>query len=150
MMLAMGANALAFTPSRRAVIGEGACEAILLPTLIRESLPEPQREEPLGYQVAPGIAEVDPDDAAELEMEAGGVAYLVDADAGGRGHRRKLSERAQREGRVVVLGDGAEEGLCIEDFVAAPVLGGSGGDRTLVPRFSEVISPPIPRRLERS
>jgi ABC-type transport system involved in cytochrome c biogenesis ATPase subunit len=122
MMLAMGAGALAFTPSRRAVIAEGASEAILLPTLVREALTPEQRDETMGYQVAPGIAEVRPDDAADLEMEAGGVAYLIDSDAGGRGHERKLSERAKQEGRVVVLGDGQEEGLCIEDFVAADVL----------------------------
>jgi predicted ATP-dependent endonuclease of OLD family len=136
MMLAMGANALAFTPSRRAVIGEGPSEAILLPSLIREALPPSRRNDPLGYQVAPGISEVDPDEAADLEMEAGGVAYLIDSDAGGRGHRRKLSERAKSEGRVVVLGD--EEGLSIEDFVESTVLAdamnrllerrGEGGD----------------------
>ena len=57
MMLAMGADAFAFTPSRRAVIGEGASEAILLPSLVREAQSPEQRDEPLGYQVAPGIAE---------------------------------------------------------------------------------------------
>jgi hypothetical protein len=81
MMLAMGATALAFTPSRRAVIGEGPSEAILLPSLVREALPPSQQDEPLGYQVAPGISEVDPEEAADLEMEAGGVAYLIDSDA---------------------------------------------------------------------
>jgi predicted ATP-dependent endonuclease of OLD family len=122
MMLAMGATALAFTPSRRAVIGEGPSEAILLPSLVREALPPAQQDEPLGYQVAPGISEVDPDEASDLEMEAGGVAYLIDCDNGGRNHRRKLSERAKQEGRVVELGDGSEEGLTIEDFVAPNVL----------------------------
>jgi predicted ATP-dependent endonuclease of OLD family len=122
MMLAMGATALAFTPSRRAVIGEGPSEAILLPSLVREALAPAQQDEPLGYQVAPGVSEVNPDEAADLEMEAGGVAYLIDSDAGGRGHRRKLSERAKKEDRVVVLGEGNEEGLCIEDFLAPRVL----------------------------
>ena len=122
VMLAMGANALAFTPSRRAVIAEGASDAILLPSLIREALPPDQQNEPLGYQVAPGVADVHPDAAADLELEAGGVAYLVDGDSGGRGHRRKLSERAKGEGRVVVLSDGQQEGLSTEDFVAAAVL----------------------------
>lgn len=122
MMLAMGATALAFTPSRRAVIGEGPCEAILLPTLIRDALPEKEREEPLGYQVAPGVSEVNPEDAADLEIEAGAVAYLIDGDAGGLSHRRKLPERAKREGRVVVLGTGKDSGLCIEDLVRADIL----------------------------
>jgi hypothetical protein len=123
IMLAMGADAFAFTPSRRAVIGEGASEAILLPSLVREAQSAEQRDEPLGYQVAPGIAEVAPDDAEALELEAAGVAYLLDCDDGGRGHRRKLSERAKGEGRVVNIGQpGSEEALCIEDFVCTEVL----------------------------
>ncbi len=125
MMLAMGANALAFTPTRRAVIGEGPSEAILVPTLIHEALPEDEQDQPLGYQVAPGVSEIDPDQADELELEAGGVAYLIDADEGGRGHRRKIARRAKAEGRVVVLGDGTEEGLAIEDFVDATILAGA-------------------------
>ncbi len=140
MMLAMGATALAFTPARRAVIGEGPTEAILLPTLIREALPPSELENGLGYQVVPGVSEVDPDDAYGLEMEAGAVAYLVDNDEGGRAHRRKLSKRAKEDGRVILLGEGgpsvesgdeasagdgaaaANEGLCTEDFVDAEIL----------------------------
>lgn len=115
MMFAMGAEALAFTPSRRAVIGEGASEAILLPSLLRESLPPKQREEPLGYQVAPGISEVDPERSGHLEMEAGSVAYLVDGDSGGRNHRRKLPDRALKEKRVLTLGEA--DGASLEDFI---------------------------------
>lgn len=120
MMLAMGAEALAFTPARRAVIGEGASEAILLPSLIRESLPPTQQREPLGYQVAPGVADVDPDRVEFLEQDAGRVVYLIDNDEGGRGHRRKLPERAKEEGRVVLLGE--EEDLALEDLVDATAL----------------------------
>lgn len=122
MMLAMGATALAFTPSRRAVIGEGRSEAILVPTLIREARPPADRDAALGYQVVPGISEVDPEEAPDLEFEAGAVAYLIDGDPGGRGHRRKLPERAKREGRVVTLGDSDHDGLSIEDLVDADVL----------------------------
>ena len=122
MMLAMGANALAFTPSRLAVIGEGASEAILFPSLVREALPDAERDDPLGYQVAPGVAEVDPEDAEALEMEAGGVAYLIDGDGGGRGHKRKLSKRAKDEGRVIKVGEREDEAQCIEDLVAADAL----------------------------
>jgi predicted ATP-dependent endonuclease of OLD family len=122
MMLAMGANALAFTPSRFAVIAEGATEAILLPSMLREALGSAQASEPLGFQVVPGVSEVDPEDAADLEFHAGGVVYLIDADDGGRTHRRKLSERAKAERRVVELGGGREPDLSIEDFVDGAVL----------------------------
>lgn len=122
MMLAMGATALAFTPSRRAVIGEGRSEAILVPTLIRDARPTADRDAPLGYQIVPGISEVDPEAAPDLELEAGAVAYLIDGDSGGRGHRRKVPERAKREGRVVTLGDTDHDGLSIEDLIDADVL----------------------------
>jgi hypothetical protein len=121
-MLAMGANALAFTPSRRAVIGEGPTEAILLPALIREALPAEEQDEPLGYQVAPGVSEVDADDAEDLELEAGAVAFLVDDDEGGKKHAKKLPRRAREEGRILTLGAGKHPGLCTEDFVDAEVL----------------------------
>lgn len=121
-MLAMGANALAFTPSRRAVIGEGPTEAILLPALIREALPPEEQDAPLGYQVAPGVSEVDPDDAEDLELEAGAVAFLVDDDDGGKEHTKKLPKRAREEGRILVLGAGRYPGLCTEDLVDAEVL----------------------------
>lgn len=114
LMVAMGAHALAFTPARLAVLTEGPSDAILLPALFREARPPRYSDEPLGFQVAPGVSNVHSDDAGQLEFEAGGVVYLIDADEGGRAHADKLHERAREEGRVVELG---EEGLCVEDLV---------------------------------
>ena len=122
MMVAMGAEILSFLPSRRAVIGEGEADAILLPTLIREARWGAEGYGPIGYQVTPGISTTPPEAMAQLEAEAGTVAYLHDADRGGRRHRRKVPERAKREGRVIQLGDGNEPNLCVEDLVAAAVL----------------------------
>jgi predicted ATP-dependent endonuclease of OLD family len=121
MMLAMGANALAFTPARYAVIGEGRSDAILLPTLLREAR-EGDPYDRLGFQVVPGVAEVHSDDAADLEHEAGNVVYLIDSDEGGLAHADALSEKAREEGRVVELGDGKKAGLCLEDLVRGELL----------------------------
>jgi predicted ATP-dependent endonuclease of OLD family len=121
LQLAMGATMLAFTPSRFAVIGEGPTEAILLPSLLREARDACYDGRPLGFQVAPGISEVPEEAAADLELDAGNVAYLIDADKGGRDHSDKLASRVKAEGRLVELGDGTEKGLCIEDFVAKGV-----------------------------
>lgn len=117
LVLAMGATALAFTPSRFAVIGEGPSEAILLPSLFREARDEKYAAKALGFQVAPGLAHVARNAAAELEFDAGNVAYVHDADAGGRDHADKLPHRARQESRVIELGDGTEQGLCLEDFI---------------------------------
>ncbi len=56
MVLAMGANALAFTPARYAVIGEGITEMLLLPTLLREARRPAKRNAPFKFQVVPGLA----------------------------------------------------------------------------------------------
>lgn len=119
LMLAMGATALAFMPSRFAVIGEGPSEGILLPSLLREARDERFFGKALGFQVAPGLALVARRAAEELELDAANVAYLHDADEGGRNHAGKLPERAHLEGRVFELGYGKEQGLCVEDLVEA-------------------------------
>lgn len=118
LMLAMGASAIAFSPARYAVLGEGPTECILLPSLFRAARPGADGDRALGFQVASGTAEVAPDDAPDLESEAGNVAYVFDADAGGSAHAQKLAERAHNEGRVFVLGDSEEAGLCTEDLLA--------------------------------
>lgn len=118
LMLAMGASAIAFSPARYAVLGEGPTECILLPSLFRAARPGADDDRALGFQVAAGTAEVAPEDAPDLETEAGNVAYVFDADAGGHAHAQKLAERAHNEGRVFVLGDGDEIGLCTEDLLA--------------------------------
>ena len=117
LVLAMGANALAFTPARSAVIGEGPSEAILLPTLFRQARPRADHDDPIGFQVAPGISEVDERDAVELEAEAGNVVYLIDSDQGGRDHAHKLPQRAHDEGRVIEVQQDGGVASCLEDFL---------------------------------
>ncbi len=117
LMLAMGASAIAFSPARYAVLGEGPTECILLPSLFRAARPGSDQDRALGFQVASGIAEVAADIAPDLESEAGNVAYLCDADEGGRQHAEKLAQRAHNEGRVFILGEDAEAGLCTEDLL---------------------------------
>jgi predicted ATP-dependent endonuclease of OLD family len=116
LMLAMGASAMAFLPARFVLLGEGATEAILLPSLFRAST---GGTGPLGFQVACGTAQVPADLAGDLEAEAGNVAYIFDADEGGKRHAAKLAARAGNEGRVFLLGDLAEPGLCTEDLLDA-------------------------------
>ncbi|MGN6373317.1 MAG: AAA family ATPase [Solirubrobacteraceae bacterium] len=118
LMLAMGASAIAFSPARYAVLGEGPTESILLPSLFRAARSGTNGGRALGFQVASGTAEVAANVAPDLETEAGNVAYLFDADEGGREHAKKLAQRAHNEGRVFILGDGTEADLCTEDLVA--------------------------------
>jgi predicted ATP-dependent endonuclease of OLD family len=140
LVLAMGANALAFTPARSAVIGEGASEAILLPTLFRQARPRGDHDQPIGFQVAPGISEVHGDDAAELEGEAGFVVYLIDSDDGGRQHGEKLPQRAHGEGRVIEVRQADGVAVCTEDFIKP---------RVFAEAFNSVIEETRPRISDR-
>jgi len=113
LLLGMGASALVFGAVRRAVIAEGATDLILLPTLMRAATDRTS----LGYQVAPGIAEVSQSAVADLELQASKAAYVVDDDMGGRAHRKKLRSAGVEPARIFVLGQGIRAGLAVEDLV---------------------------------
>ena len=75
LLYAMGAGAAAFSRCRWAVLGEGASEMILLPTLIRKAT----GLDDLPYQVAPGLANARGHDM-DVEEVAARVIYLTDGD----------------------------------------------------------------------
>lgn len=118
LLMALGAGAAAFAPSRYAVLGEGATEMLLLPSMIREAIGEDDR---LDYQVAAGLAEVGNSDLQQLELEAPRVAYVVDGDAGGEEHATRLRASGVSEARITRLG-GADSGLTLEDLVRDELL----------------------------
>jgi predicted ATP-dependent endonuclease of OLD family len=81
LLASMGAAAISFTPTRHALIAEGAADAIMLPTLLRQAT----EEDRLGFQVAPGLSSVAGASVPDLEAEAGRVAFRW--RSGRRGHR---------------------------------------------------------------
>jgi hypothetical protein len=117
LMTALGATVHSFTPARRVLIGEGAHEAILLPTLLRQA----GDLTALGFQIVGGLAEISTKTAARLDEDAGTVVYLVDNDEAGRKIAATLPAHVRDRERVLVLGEGSDA-TCIEDFVAASVL----------------------------
>jgi energy-coupling factor transporter ATP-binding protein EcfA2 len=116
LLIGMGASALAFAPSRRALIAEGPSELIMLPTLLRHVL----ERDHLDIQVAPGLSRVNPSSVDEFELQAPRVAYIVDGDKGGSRIARKLAQAGIDDQRIIVLG-GANSGLVIEDVLEAGV-----------------------------
>ncbi|MFT8180860.1 AAA family ATPase [Mycobacteroides chelonae] len=117
LLTSMGAAAVSFTPSRHAVIVEGPSDAILLPTLLRQACGS---ESGLGFQIAPGVAEVATARASGLTAEAGLVVFLVDGDEGGVANRQKLIDGGIDADHIVVLVDGTAEddaALETEDLV---------------------------------
>jgi len=79
LLFGVGAETLAFAIPRCLVIAEGASDAVLLPTLLREAMGLQE----LPYRIAPGLSNTSADRFRALEEEAGRVTYLVDGDAGG-------------------------------------------------------------------
>lgn len=114
LLFAMGANIIAFTPTRHAVITEGPTETILLSRILREAC----ELDNLGFQVAPGIAEVSPAKAAQFELEAAKVCYLVDGDEGGEDNARQLISAGISKKKIIPL----PKHMSLEDLISREVL----------------------------
>lgn len=112
LLVSMGAAAVSFTPTRHALIAEGAGDAILLPTLLRHAADA----EYLRFQIAPGLSSVAASAVGSLEAEAGRVGFIVDGDGGGLAIRDKLMAAGVEGARVIVLQSDDEE-LETEDLV---------------------------------
>jgi len=116
LLMALGAGAAAFAPSRFAVLGEGATEMLVLPSMIREAV----GVERLDFQIAAGLAEVGNSDLQDLELEAPRVAYVVDGDEGGDEHAARLRNSGVDLSRIAQLG-GEGSGHCIENLLKEDV-----------------------------
>ncbi len=112
LLLAMGAGALAFAATQKAVITEGMSDALLLPSLIREATGEDR----LNYQAAPSFAEADPEQIRDLDLIASRVAFLADGDGGGESHGERLTDNGILDEQIRFLG-GKGSGLSIEDLL---------------------------------
>ena len=117
LLMAMGADAVAFTPARHAVITEGPSDALLLPALLREALGKGP-DHPLDLQVAGGLAWTPPRLLPSLEAEAAHVVYLTDSDEEGDKYSAALHGAGVDPKRCFRLTAGSLTGLSIEDFVA--------------------------------
>ena len=116
LLMAMGADAVAFTPARHAVITEGPSDALLLPALIRAALGV-SADHVLGLQVAGGLAWTPPRRLWELEEEGSHVVYLTDSDTTGTCYRQDLLDAEVHASRIFSLRAGTTKGLSVEDFI---------------------------------
>lgn len=114
LLFAMGANVIAFTLARKAIIAEGPSETILLPRLFREA----NNLHVLDFQIAPGIASVSKENAKIYELEAAKVAYLVDGDIAGSEIISKLKKGGIDENKIFQF----PEDLTVEDLVNPEIL----------------------------
>jgi hypothetical protein len=117
LLYAMGAGAAAFSRCRWAVLGEGASEMILLPTLIRKAT----GLDDLPYQVAPGLANARGHDI-DVEEVAARVIYLTDGDKSGCDYLSDLRAKNVPESRLKSLPPGTSvEDLLERDFLISVI-----------------------------
>jgi len=114
ILFAMGANVIAFTLARKAIIAEGPSETILLPRMFREAM----SLDYLDFQVAPGIASISKSDAKLFEFESAKTTYLVDGDKGGKENKKKLQKGGIDANMIVDLPDK----YSLEDFVKPEII----------------------------
>lgn len=89
---------------------------LLLPSMIREAVGTDR----LDYQIAPGIAESSSVQLLALELEVPRVTYLLDGDAGGGQHAKRLHAANVPSNRIVHLG-GPGSGMTTEDLLREDV-----------------------------
>jgi predicted ATP-dependent endonuclease of OLD family len=115
LLFGMGASTLAFVPLRFSVLVEGASDFILLPTLLRHAT----GRDVLGYQMAPGLSQLNPAGIGVVDNESPRTAYLVDGDRGGAAIRRKLLRAGIDQARIVTL---AADDMTLEDLICPTAL----------------------------
>ena len=112
LLFGMGATTLAFFPTRRALIGEGITEVLLLPRLMREA----SGGETLGFQIIGGLANINPKGLPMLDADSNGVAYFVDGDDGGRDLAKSLGEAGVTKGNIFSVRS-LKGAVTIEDLI---------------------------------
>jgi len=113
LVFAMGASTFAFLPSRNVLMAEGESDAMILPTLLRESAGAAV----LPFQVAPGIANSSVAQASLLKHEGASVMYLTDGDQGGRELHQKLTNANVKRANILDLGSYFWPDCVLEDLI---------------------------------
>ena len=112
ILMGMGTSAMAFFPTRSAVLVEGPADTILMPTMFREALGLPS----LGVQFIHGLSEDGRMQLPLLNSTGRNVCYVLDDDAGGRLLKADLLKRGLKATSIFQLQ--CPDGDCeLEDFI---------------------------------
>jgi len=115
LLYGMGAQTMAFFPTRRAVITEGQSEFILAPTIFRYVA----GEEFNGFQVVPGFAGASKKESPIFSLQGTKVSYLFDNDPAGKDYAKTVIRMGVPENRVFfVNGMGPDSVITIEDWIS--------------------------------
>jgi predicted ATP-dependent endonuclease of OLD family len=113
VLYGMGANSLAFFPTRMALVTEGQSDAILMPTLFREA----SNSNFNGFQVVSGLAHSSKKDFPTMALQGQKVSYIVDNDAAGKGYAKTLMNCNISQEQIFDVSLGIETIATIEDWI---------------------------------
>jgi predicted ATP-dependent endonuclease of OLD family len=116
VLFGMGASTLAFIPVRKALVGEGATDMLLLPTIFRQT----ENLSHLGFQVVPGLSEVGKKRMSLLQDEGSKVAFIVDNDSAGNVIEEQLSAAGIDKSKIFKICDDATTEM-LEDCVKVDI-----------------------------
>ncbi|CAO1651265.1 ATP-dependent nuclease [Parasphingorhabdus sp. NYA22] len=118
LLFGMGASTMAFFPTRKALLGEGPTELLLLPKMFGEVL----GRESLDFQVVPGLASINPSGLPMLDKLIEGVAFIVDNDKAGRDKADDLENAGVPRANISSVSMGRVKGpITIEDLLEPEV-----------------------------
>ncbi len=113
LLFGMGAASLAFFPTRRALIGEGPTEMLLLPRMLREAL----GLEALDFQVIHGLSHINPKGLPMADNLSSGVCFIVDNDEAGVGMAKNLCEVGVPKSHIFSVADVSKGAITVEDLL---------------------------------
>ena len=114
LLYGMGAETLAFFPSRKALVVEGPTEMLLIPTIFRQVNDVDYN----GFQVVPGLATTSKSFLKQLSAQGENVAYLVDQDQAGRGYKKALIKDAGVDSsKIFFVSESESTAVTVEDWI---------------------------------
>lgn len=116
LLFGMGATTLSFFPTRKAAIGEGITEVLLLPTLFREATGLTS----LGFQIVHGLSSVNLSGLQMLDLVNDGTVFIHDNDASGERLARELKNAKVSAQNIIPIGTKAGV-VTIEDLIDSRV-----------------------------
>lgn len=136
ILYGMGAQTLAFFPTRKAVVAEGPSEMLLLPTIFRQITGLDHN----GFQVVPGLANASKPDMANFASQGTHVVYLVDNDNAGLKYIEDLKKLNVSEDQLFKLSSNKSGAKTVEDWISDEVF--SSAVNLYLARFAPEVDHP--------
>lgn len=109
----MGAGLVAMLPARAILVVEGDCDAMLYPTLLRQTL----EKRDLSFKIVPGLSSMTPVIYKQMSQDSAKIAFLLDGDEPGQVYRKLLIESNFQEDSIFSLSGLGVVPLVLEDLV---------------------------------